>query len=50
MVLVTDETVGASNALLPARAGNPQQVGRCGVGEACLLYTWKKSRTETGQG
>ena len=28
--------------------GSSNQVGVCGAGEACLLYTWQKSRTETG--
>ena len=28
--------------------GSSSQVGVCGAGEACLLYTWQKSRTETG--
>ena len=27
---------------------DPNQVGTCGSNEACLLYAWKKSSTETG--
>ena len=26
---------------------DPNQVGTCGSNEACLLYAWKKSPTET---
>ena len=28
---------------------NEQQVMTCNEGEACMLYTWKKSKTEIGQ-
>ena len=28
---------------------DPNQVGTCGSNEACLLYAWKKSSTETGK-
>ena len=29
--------------------GNGNQVMTCNEGEACMLYTWKKSRTEIGE-
>ena len=28
---------------------NEEQVMTCNEGEACMLYTWKKSRTEIGE-
>ncbi len=31
-------------------ATNPEQVQVCGRNEACLLYRWKKSNQETGNG
>ena len=27
---------------------NPGQITTCNEGEACMLYTWRKSRTEIG--
>ena len=29
-------------------ANNKQQIASCGEGEACMLYAWKKSKTEIG--